>query len=60
MQEDLPEYLTVEEVATRLRLDISTIRKYIRQKKLIAYKFGREYRIYREDFLAFMAQHKTQ
>ena len=53
------EFLTVEEVAKRLHLQIYTIRKYIRTKQLRAYKFGREYRIKKEDYDRFVEQHQT-
>ena len=47
MQEDLPEYLTVEEIATKLRVKVYTVREWIRKGELVAYKVGRDYRIYR-------------
>jgi excisionase family DNA binding protein len=41
---DEPVY-TVEEVANRLRVDVKTVRKWIRQGELVAMDIGREYRI---------------
>jgi len=56
MDED---FYTVEEVAKKLRLKVYTIREYIRDKKLIAYRFGREYRIKKEDFDKFVEERRT-
>ena len=56
MDED---FYTVEEVAKKLRLKVYTIREYIREKKLIAYRFGREYRIKKEDFDKFVEERRT-
>ena len=41
---DKPVY-TVEEVANRLRVDVKTVRKWIRNGDLVAIDIGREYRI---------------
>ena len=38
-----PEYLTVEQVAERLHLNIQTVRKYIRENELKAAKLGKRY-----------------
>ncbi len=54
------DFYTVEEVAEKLRLDITTIRKYIRQKKLPAYRFGREYRIKRQDYEKFVEERRSK
>ena len=48
------EWLTVEEVAKHLKMDEETVRKWIRRRQLKAYKFGRDYRIRREDFETFI------
>lgn len=49
---DLPAYLTTEEVATTLRVDVETVRRWLRSGQLPAVKQGRVYRIRREDALA--------
>jgi excisionase family DNA binding protein len=36
-----------------------TVRTWIKQKKLIAYRFGREYRITPEDYQIFLEKHRT-
>jgi excisionase family DNA binding protein len=51
--------LTPTEVAEELRLDLLTIYKYIRNKKLLAIKFGRTYRITKEDLDKFIKANKT-
>ena len=51
--------LTPTEVAEELRLDLLTIYKYIRTKKLLAVKFGRSYRITKKDLDRFIKSNKT-
>lgn len=51
------DWMTVEEIANDLRVKESTVREWIRQKKLKAAKFGRDYRIKRNDYDEFIAQH---
>ena len=41
----MEEYLTVEEVAQKLRVSVATILREIRRKKLVAHKVGGMYRI---------------
>ncbi len=48
------EWLSVEEVAQRLKMDNETVRKWIRRKLLKAYKFGRDYRVRQDDFEQFI------
>ena len=48
------DWLTVEEIATDLRVHVSTVRDWIKQKKLKAAKFGRDYRIKRKDYEEFI------
>lgn len=45
---------TVAEVADKLKLDVETIRVYIRAGELPAHKFGREYRIKETDYESFV------
>jgi len=58
MRKDQP-FLTPSEVAKQLQLNLLTIYKYIRTKKLIAIKFGRNYRITKEDLDKFIKSNKT-
>jgi len=52
-------FLTPSEVAKELRLNLLTIYKYIRNKKLPAVRFGRNYRITNEDLDKFIDSNKT-
>jgi excisionase family DNA binding protein len=51
------DWLTAAEVADDLRVHVSTVREWIRQKKLKAAKFGRDYRIKRVDYEEFIEKH---
>lgn len=48
------EFYTAQELADKLRVNIMTIYRYIGAKKLKAYKFGKEFRIEKKDFDAFL------
>lgn len=48
-------YLTVPAVAAQLSVNVQTIRRYIADGKLAAYRFGRDYRIAPADLTAFLA-----
>ena len=56
-------WLSVQEVAEELGLSIETIRNYINhpipKEKLIAAKFGRDWRIKREDLDKWIESHKN-
>ncbi|PIP31496.1 hypothetical protein COX24_03280 [bacterium (Candidatus Gribaldobacteria) CG23_combo_of_CG06-09_8_20_14_all_37_87_8] len=52
-------FLTPSEVAKELQLNLLTIYKYIRNKKILAVKFGRKYRIAKEDLDKFIKANKT-
>jgi excisionase family DNA binding protein len=49
-----PEYLKVEEVAARLKVQERTVRDWILRGELQAYKIGKEWRIRRDHFDAAM------
>lgn len=51
------EWLTVEDIASNLRVNEGTVRSWIRNKKLKAAKFGRDYRIRRIDYEKFIQEH---
>ncbi|PIU35396.1 excisionase [Candidatus Shapirobacteria bacterium CG07_land_8_20_14_0_80_39_18] len=52
-------FLTPSEVAKELQLNLLTIYKYIRNRKLSAIKFGRNYRIAERDLEKFIESKKT-
>lgn len=45
---------TIKEVSEILQIDPETVRNYIRDNKLIAYKVGREWRIKQEELITFV------
>ncbi len=55
------EFLTVAEVARKLRVSIDTVRNYIGRKKnpLPAYLLGREYRIRPDELEHWLQQQKN-
>ncbi|MBV8220213.1 MAG: helix-turn-helix domain-containing protein [Solirubrobacterales bacterium] len=53
------EYLTVQEIADRLKLNQQTIRNWIDEEKLPAVRIGRRVRVRRVDLDAMLAQGAT-
>ena len=54
------QWLTVEDIANDLNVKIDTVRSWIREKKLTAYRVGRDYRIKRTDYEKFLEERKTR
>lgn len=52
-------FYTAEELATELKVNIMTIYRYIKAKKISAHKIGKEFRIDREEFNKFLNRTKT-
>lgn len=52
--------LTLKEVAQRLKLHPNTLRRYAKEGKLSAMKFGRVWRIEEEDLKDFMRAMKQE
>lgn len=50
---------TVKEVADKLKLKDTTIRKYISERKLSAYKFGRQYVVSEDDLKEFLKRQRN-
>lgn len=59
MQEHIKPFLTPEDVAEALQLNVLTVYGYIRNKKLSAVRIGRNYRIDRRDFYEFINSNKV-
>ena len=59
IQGDSGGFMTVYEIADLLRVEPLTIYRYIRSKKLTAYKLGKDYRVQQKDFEKFLADRKT-
>ncbi len=53
------EWLSVEDIAKEIGLTEDTIRSYIRNKQLTAYRVGNTYRIKREDLNDFLEKRRT-
>ena len=51
--------LTPQEVAVELQLNLLTIYRYIKDKKILASRFGRKYRISRKDLNIFIKSNET-
>ena len=51
--------ITVADVAKKLNVTPKTVQRWITEKRLPAYQFGREYRIKEEDFATFVESSKT-
>ncbi len=54
-----PRFMTVEDIARDLSIAEDTVRSWIREKKLPAYRVGREYRIMIADYERFLQQRRT-
>ncbi len=54
------QYLTVEDIAGLLGVSVDTVRNWIKQGRLEAYKVGRDYRISNEQFEKFMQERRTR
>ena len=54
------DFLSVEEVARRLGLKEETIRTYIREASLTAYRFGNVLRVRVDDFEKFVEERKIR
>ena len=51
--------MSVAEIANKLNVTTKTVQRWIAEKRLPAYQFGREYRIKEEDFNMFVESSKT-
>ena len=60
MKKELKAYYTPTEFAELLSVNVMTIYRYIKARRLVAHKIGKEYRIGRPEFERFMAKTKTQ
>lgn len=54
------EFYTARELADKLRVNIMTIYRYIKAKKLKAHKIGKEYRVEKDEFDKFLSKTKTK
>jgi putative molybdopterin biosynthesis protein len=54
------EFMTAQETADTLRVNVMTIYRYIKAGKIKAYKIGKEFRIDKEEFDKFLENMKTK
>jgi len=54
------DFYTARELADKLQVNIMTIYRYIKAKRLKAYKIGKEFRIDRAEFEAFLKRVSTK
>ena len=54
------DFYLVEELAKKLRVSEMTIYRYIKAKKIKAYKIGKEFRIEEKEFQRFLDKVKTK
>lgn len=59
MRNKKQEFYTAKELADILSVNIMTIYRYIKAGKLDAYKFGKEFRVEKKEFVKFLNQNKT-
>jgi excisionase family DNA binding protein len=54
------EFYTARELADKLRVNIMTVYRYIKAKKLKAHKIGKEYRVGKAEFEDFLNKTQTK
>lgn len=54
------EFYTAQELADKLQVNVMTIYRYIKAKKLKAYKIGKEFRIDKSEFEGFLNKVRTK
>lgn len=52
-------WLTTEEIAKDLKVNVNTVRRWIQSGELVALDVGGEYRVSREDYEDFIQRRKT-
>lgn len=55
MQNQVKEFYTAKELADTLQLNVMTIYRYIKSKRLKAYKMAKEFRIDKDEFEKFLS-----
>jgi len=60
LDQQINKFYLVEELAKVLRVSKMTIYRYIKAKKIKAYKIGKEFRIDYEEFNKFLDKAKTK
>jgi excisionase family DNA binding protein len=60
MKNDKSNFYTAKELAKELRVNIMTIYRYIKAKKINAHKIGKEFRIDKKEFDEFLNRTKIK
>ena len=60
MKKSDKEYFTAKDLSEKLSVNVMTIYRYIKSKRLAAYKIGKEFRIERAEFERFMKNAKLK
>ena len=60
MDQKQKEFYSAHELADRLSVNVMTIYRYIKSKRLKAYKIGKEFRIDMKEFERFLNSVKTK
>ena len=53
-------YYTVEQMAEMMQVHVETIRNYIKDGRLGAFKIGKEYRITEKDLFDYVEKHRKK
>jgi excisionase family DNA binding protein len=54
------DFYLAQELADKLQVNVMTIYRYIKAKRLRAYKIGKEFRIDKKEFDAFLKRSRTK
>lgn len=54
------DFYTAQELADKLRVNVMTIYRYIKAKKLKAHKIGKEFRLAKDEFERFLKKTTTK
>ena len=60
MPDEGPTFLTVNDISKDLQVSDQTVWRWIKSGKLIAHKFGGEYRISKADYKTFLDNHRKK
>jgi excisionase family DNA binding protein len=60
MPDKLPDLYSIKEVAAFLKVTERTVRRWIHEGLITAYRFGRQWRITHSDFQAFAEGHRRE
>jgi excisionase family DNA binding protein len=56
----MEEFLTTKDIASLLKVNIITVRRWIDKRKLPAFKFDKDFRVKKQDFDKFLEERRVQ